>query len=158
MKISKRAAGPPKHSSWKKGKFEIATDPSRIDLPLVHDFLTNCYWARGIPEKTVRRSIQHSLCFGIYQGAQQVGFARVITDRATFAYIGDVFVIESHRGKGLSKWLMQCIKSHPDLQGLRRWSLITRDAHGLYQQFGFTPLEKPENWMEMHDPAAYTAG
>jgi len=103
----------------------------------------------------VRRSIQHSLCFGIYQGGQQVGFARVITDRATFAYIGDVFVVESHRGKGLSKWLMQCIKSHPDLQGLRRWSLITRDAHGLYRQFGFTALKSPHNWMEIHDPNVY---
>ncbi|HKE30324.1 MAG TPA: GNAT family N-acetyltransferase [Candidatus Angelobacter sp.] len=158
MKISIRGSKATRHSSWKKGKFEITTDPSRIDLSLVHHFLTNCYWAKGIPAKTVRRSLQHSLCFGIYQGAQQAGFARVITDRATFAYIGDVFVIESQRGKGLSKWLMQCIKSHPDLQGLRRWSLITRDAHGLYEQFGFTPLKKPQNWMEMHDPAVYTAG
>ncbi|HKD13990.1 MAG TPA: GNAT family N-acetyltransferase [Candidatus Angelobacter sp.] len=155
MKISKRGAGSAKHSSWKKGKFEITTDPSQIDLSVVHHFLTNCYWAKGVPAETVRRSIQHSLCFGIYHGRQQVGFARVITDQATFAYIGDVFVVELHRGKGLSKWLMQCIKSHPDLQGLRRWSLITRDAHGLYQQFGFTPLKSPQNWMEIHDAGVY---
>src|SRR5215472_11278868 len=120
MRISTRGSKATRHSSWKKGKFEITTDPSRIDLSLVHHFLTNCYWAKGIPAKTVRRSIQHSLCFGIYQGAQQAGFARVITDRATFAYIGDVFVIEEHRGRGIEAKIMEVIVAHPDLQSLRR--------------------------------------
>lgn len=145
----------PKHSCWKQRGCEISTDPARIDLALVHQFLTDSYWARGVPLEVVRRSIQHSLCFGIYEGSRQVGFARAITDRATFAYLADVFVLEAHRGRGLSKWLMRCIKSHPDLQGLRRWSLITRDAHGLYQQFGFTALAAPDCWMEIHDPQIY---
>src|SRR5215831_18690072 len=145
-----------RHCSWKHGDFEISTDPARIDLGLGYGFLTNCYWAKGIPQKTVRRSIQHSLCFGIYKGSRQVGFARVITDRATFAYLGDVFVIKDYRGQGLSRWLMECIKGHQDLQGLRRWSLITRDAHGLYQQFGFKALASPERWMEIHDPTVYS--
>jgi N-acetylglutamate synthase-like GNAT family acetyltransferase len=122
----------------------------------VHQFLTNSYWAKGIPLETLQRAIQHSLCFGIYQDPRQVGFARAVTDQATFAYIADVFVIEPYRGRGLSKWLMECIKGHPDLQGLRRWSLITRDAHQLYQQFGFTRLSHPEAWMEIHDPGVYS--
>lgn len=143
------------HHCWRWGEFEISTDPARIDLAAVHEFLTNSYWARGMPLEIVRRSIQYSICFGIYREAQQVGFARVITDCATFAYLGDVFVIESWRGRGLSKWLMECIRSHPALQGLRRWSLITRDAHRLYQQYGFTPLANPDGWMEIHDPDVY---
>ena len=145
-----------RHCSWKQGDFEISTDPARIDVGLVYRFLTNCYWARGIPLKTVRRSIQGSVCFGIYKGREQVGFARVITDSATFAYLGDVFVIKGYRGRGLSKWLMECVKKHPELQGLRRWSLLTRDAHGLYQQFGFAPLASPDRWMEIHDPGIYS--
>ena len=144
-----------RHSCWKQRGFEITTDPARIDFALVHQFLTDSYWARGVPLEIVRRSVRHSLCFGIYEGSRQVGFARAITDRATFAYLADVFVLESHRGRGLSKWLMKCIKSHPDLQGLRRWSLITRDAQGLYRQFGFTALAAPDAWMEVHDPAVY---
>ena len=143
------------YASWSSGEFEISTDPARIDLSVVHGFLTNSYWARGIPLETVRRSLQHSLCFGVYKGKQQAGFARVITDRATFAYLADVFVLDEFRGNGLSKWLMECIMSHPDLQGLRRWSLATRDAHGLYEKFGFKALPAPERCMERHDPDVY---
>jgi N-acetylglutamate synthase-like GNAT family acetyltransferase len=136
--------------SWRKDGFEISTDPAQIDVAAVHGFLAASYWAQGIPRATVERSIQHSLCFGIYREKQQAGFARVITDRATFAYLADVFVVPEFRGRGLSKWLMECISAHPELQGLRRWSLITRDAHGLYRQFGFQPLSAPERWMEKH--------
>ena len=155
MRISPEGQTPTGYFSWKQGEFEISTDPSRIDLAVVHGFLTNSYWAKGVPMETMQRAVQQSICFGIYQGPNQGGFARVITDRATFAYLADVFVLESHRGKGLSKWLMQCIKSHPDLQGLRRWILATQDAHGLYRQFGFTPLANPDRWMELHNPAVY---
>jgi len=131
----------------------------RVDLKVVHGFLTNSYWAKGIPLETVQRSLQNSLCFGIYlqqnQGSgsdtRQVGFARVITDHATFAYLADVFVLDEFRGRGLSKWLMECIVKHPELQGLRRWCLVTRDAHGLYEQFGFKALPAPERWMERND-------
>src|SRR5687767_1347922 len=130
-----------------QGEFTVSTDPKRIDLDLVHGFLTRCYWAAGIPREVVRRSIENCVCFGVYGGGKQVGFARVITDRATFAYLADVFVVESHRGRGLSKLMMQSIMAHPELQGLRRWSLVTRDAHGLYSAFGFLPVAKPEMWM-----------
>jgi GNAT superfamily N-acetyltransferase len=143
------------HHAWTQGDFEVATDPARIDLDAVHEFLTNSYWARGIPIETVQRSIENSLCFGLYHGHRQIGFARVITDRATFAYLGDVFVLEPWRGRGLSKWLMQCIMGHPDLRGLRRWTLVTGDAHGLYQQYGFSILKTPERWMEIHRPDVY---
>ena len=143
------------HHTWTKGEFEISTDPARLDSRTVHDFLTNCYWARGIPLETVQRSIENSLCFGIFQGQSQVGFARAVTDRATFAYLADVFVLEPWRGRGLSQWLMECIMAHPDLQGLRRWMLVTQDAHGLYQQYGFAELKTPERWMEIHHPDVY---
>ncbi|HEY7403576.1 MAG TPA: GNAT family N-acetyltransferase [Candidatus Angelobacter sp.] len=143
------------HHRWTKGEFEISTDPTLIDLPAVHDYLTNSYWAKGIPVETVQRSIANSLCFGIYQEGRQVGFARVVSDQATFAYLADVLVLEPYRGRGLSKWLMECILSHPDLQGLRRWMLDTRDAHALYQQYGFTHLKAPERWMEIHSPDIY---
>jgi len=146
------------HQSWKHpgGEFEISTDPSRIDIPLVHRFLTSSYWAKGIPETTVRRSIEGSLCFGVYRGSRQVGFARVISDYATFAYLADVFVVEDFRGRALAVWLMQCIVDHPELQGLRRWSLVTRDAHRLYRKFGFRELSAPERWMERHNPHVYS--
>jgi GNAT superfamily N-acetyltransferase len=144
------------HSAWAKGEFQISTDPARIDLRAVHEFLTNSYWARGIPLETVQRSIENSLCFGIYHGDRQIGFARVITDRATFAYLADVFVLPDYRGRGLSKWLMECIIAHPDLQGLRRWMLATQDAHELYAQYGFSSLKAPERWMEIHRPDVYT--
>ena len=143
------------HHFWTRGEFEISTDPARLDVPAVHEFLKNSYWAKGIPVEVVRRSIGNSLCYGIYQGSTQVGFARVITDRATFCYLADVFVLEPYRGRGLSKWLMECIMGHPDLLGVRRWMLATQDAHGLYQQYGFTPLKTPERWMEIHRPDIY---
>ena len=140
---------------YRKNAFTISTDRDRIDLDVVHGFLTECYWAKGIPREVVARSIEHSLCFGVYEERKQVGFARVISDDATYAYIGDVFVLESFRGRGLGKWLMECIMRHPRLQGLRRWSLVTGDAHGLYAQFGFEPLKKPQNYMELHSPTVY---
>jgi GNAT superfamily N-acetyltransferase len=139
----------------RKGKFVISTDEERFDLDMVHGFLTESYWAEGISREVVARSIQNSLCFGVFCDGKQIGFARVISDYATFAYIGDVFVLESYRGHGLGKWLMECVIGHPWLQGLRRWTLLTRDAHGLYGQFGFTPLKRPERYMERHDPEVY---
>lgn len=141
--------------SWSRGNFEVSTDRLRLDVVLVHNFLANSYWAQHIPLETVRRSIDHSLCFGIYKAGQQVGFARVITDYATYAYLADVFVLEAHRGQGLSRWLMECIADHPELQGLRRWALVTRDAHDLYKKFGFEKLRSPQRWMERHDPDVY---
>src|SRR5207245_3379678 len=135
-------------SSRPSGRYTISTDPSRFDLDMIHAFLTTSYWARGISRELVKRSIGNALCFGVFDRDRHVGFARVITDRATTAHIGDVFVLETHRGRGLSKLLLKTILEHPDLQGLRRWSLATDDAHGLYRQFGFTPLEHPERHME----------
>jgi len=136
-----------------RGEFLISTSRDRLSVDVVHGFLTNCYWAKGIPREVVARSIEHSLCFGIYEDSgAQVGFARVVSDFATVAYLGDVFVLESHRGRGLSKWLMECVVQHPALQNLRRWILLTRDAHGLYSQFGFTPVKAPERYMELHRP------
>jgi GNAT superfamily N-acetyltransferase len=140
----------------RRGEFVISTDPARLDLDVIHGFLAKCYWAKGIPRDVVARSIEHSLCFGVYDGrGAQVGFARVISDFATIAYLGDVFVLESHRGLGLSKWMMECIMQHPALQGLRRWILLTRDAHGLYSQFGFAPLKSPDRYMELHNAGVY---
>jgi GNAT superfamily N-acetyltransferase len=138
-----------------QGKFVISTDRDRLDLDIVHGFLTESYWARGIPREVVIRSVENSLCFGVYGDGKQVGFARVISDYATYAYIADVFVLESYRGHGLGKWLMECIMHHPWLQGLRRWSLATMDAHGLYTKYGFTALKTPERHMELHDPEVY---
>ena len=140
----------------RQGEFVVSTDPRRVKLDSVHAFLTSSYWANGIPRATVQRSVENSLCFGIYHGDDQVGFARVISDFATYAYLADVYVLEAYRGRGLSKWLMECIVSHPALQGLRRWTLATRDAHGLYGKFGFTPLAAPARWMERHNPAVYS--
>ena len=140
---------------WQKDGFLISTEPARIDIEAVHACLTNSYWAAGVPIDVVRRSIQHALCFGIYKDDKQAGFARVITDYATFAYIGDVFVLEKYRGLGLSKWLMNVIRGHPDLSGFRVWMLATRDAHGLYSQFGFAPLRNPTVWMEIRDLEVY---
>ena len=138
------------------GEFQISTDPSRLDVPLIHDYLCNhSYWAAGIPREVVQISIEGALCFGVYHGKHQVGFARIITDYATIAYLGDVFIVEEFRGRGISKWLMACIVAHPRLQGLRRWMLGTADAHGLYAQFGFKPLASPERWMERHNPQVY---
>lgn len=133
----------------RKDGYLISTDHSRIDLELVHRELANSYWARDIPRDLVEKSIAHSLNFGLYQNDNQIAFARVVTDRATFAYLGDVFVVEACKGRGLSKWLMETILAHPDLQGLRRFCLGTRDAHGLYARYGFQVIKEPENWMEI---------
>jgi GNAT superfamily N-acetyltransferase len=126
-----------------------------MDIDLIHSFLTRSYWAEGISKEIVRRSIEGALCFGVFENDKQVGFARMITDRATFAYLADVFIIEEYRGLGLSKWLMEVIMSHPDLQGLRRMILATRDAHELYKKFGFTPLNNVDRWMHTHHPDIY---
>jgi len=136
----------------------ISDDPSRVDVDAIHAFLRESYWAANIPREIVARSVQHSLCLGVYdaQGAQ-VGLARVISDYATFAYLCDVYVLEPHRGHGLGKALMQAVTSHPRLQGLRRFTLGTRDAHGLYAQFGFGPPSAPQNRMEKNAPAPYPA-
>ena len=143
-------------TEYRRGEFLISTSRGCLDLNVIHNFLTNCYWAKGIPRGVVERSIEHALCFGIYDGSgAQIGFARVISDFATFAYVGDVFVLEAHRGRGLGKWLMRCITQHPVLQGLRRWILTTRDAHGLYSQVGFTPVKAPERFMERHRSNVY---
>lgn len=125
---------------------------------MIHGFLTTSYWAEGIPREVVVRSIANAIPFGVHHGDAQVGFARVITDRATFAYLADVFVLESHRGRGLAKWLMECVHAHPELQGFRRWVLLTRDAHGLYAAAGWKPLAKPDRYMERHDPDVYRRG
>jgi GNAT superfamily N-acetyltransferase len=139
----------------RKNDFIISTDKSELDIPMIHDYLSKeSYWAKNIPFDIVQKSIDGSFCFGLYQlhkqsssGIIQIGFARVITDFATFGYLADVFIIENHRGHGLAKWMMETIMNHPDLQGFRRWMLATRDAHYLYAKFGFTPLEKPERFM-----------
>lgn len=129
--------------------YHISTDKSFLDLSLIHKYLSEeSYWARGIPFDKVKRSVENSLCFGIYLEAEQVGFARIISDHATFAYLADVFVLQAHRGKGLSKMMMEKIRTHPELQGLRRWMLATADAHGLYRQFGFEVIDSPEHFME----------
>ena len=139
-----------------RGAFELSDDLARLDVEAIHAFLRESYWAAGIPREVVERSLRGSLCFGVYEGQRQVGFARCVTDRATYAYLADVFVLPSHRGRGLSKWLMECISAHPDLQGLRRWNLVTRDAHGLYAQHGFTAPRHPERYMEKLDPDVYS--
>lgn len=138
---------------WRRGEFSISNDASRLDLEAIHDYLSHrSYWAAGRGPEVVRRSVENSLAFGLYHGARQVGFARVITDRATFAWLADVFVLEEFRGRGLGKWLVETVLAHPDLRALRRWVLATKDAHELYRRFGFGELKRPERWMEMHDP------
>ena len=137
------------------GDYVVSTDRSRIDVAAVHHFLANSYWSPGIPEETLRRAIAGAICFGVYRGREQVGFARVITDRATYAYLSDVFIVDAHRGRGLSKLLMAVIMNHPALQGLRRFSLSTRDAHALYTQFGFKVVANPERQMEILRPNIY---
>jgi GNAT superfamily N-acetyltransferase len=135
--------------------FSVSTDPARIDVDAVHTYLTRSYWAIGISRTIVERSIEGSLCFGLYHRARQIGFARVITDRATFAYLADVYVLEEYQGRGLGTWLIEVIVSHPDLQGLRRFMLVTRDAHGLYAKFGFSPIKSPSRHMEIVRPDIY---
>ena len=140
----------------RKGEYEIDTDKRRLDLAGIHRFLSQeAYWAKSRTLEQTLTAIENSLCFGLYHGREQVGFARVVTDRATFAYIGDVYVLDGHRGRGLSKWLMQTIVEQPDMQNLRRWLLATKDAHGLYAQYGFETLVHPERWMERTAPDAY---
>ena len=130
--------------------YEVSTDVARLDREVIHRFLSEeSYWAPGIARAVVDRSIDNSLCFGVYQGATQVGFARIVTDRATFALLADVFVLAAHRGRGLSKWLMRQVVEHPDLQGLRRMLLLTSDAHKLYAQFGFTEIGNAWRFMEV---------
>ncbi|MGH9932094.1 MAG: GNAT family N-acetyltransferase [Pyrinomonadaceae bacterium] len=139
--------------SWERGDYLISTDPSRLDVELIHDFISNqSYWGQGRALEVMQRALDNSLNFGLYNHTQQVGFARVVTDYATFAWIADVFVLPEHRGRGLSKWLMEVMLSHPQLQGFRRWVLATKDAHSLYARFGFIPLHRPERWMERPDP------
>ncbi len=138
-----------------KGEYSISTDPQRFDLDAVHAFLSRSFWAEGIPKALVAKAAANSLCFGLFDGPAQVGFARVVTDRATFAYLCDVYVLESHRGLGLGKWLVQSVMAHPDLQGLRRFQLVTRDAHGLYERHGFAVPANPERQMEMFRHGMY---
>ena len=135
--------------------YEVSKDKARLDINVIHNFLKESYWSPGIPRETVVRAIKESLCFGVYAGSEQIGFARVISDKATFAYLADVFILEPHRGKGLSKKLMAYIMSQPDLQGLRRFLLATRDAHTLYAQFGFGELGNPKSFMEILRPNIY---
>jgi GNAT superfamily N-acetyltransferase len=141
-------------NEYRRGDYVISTDQSRLDLNVIHDFLTNSsYWAVGRSFETVKRSIEHSLSFGLYKEDRLVGFARVVTDYATFAWVADVFILEEARGQGLGTWLVEVILAHPELQGFRRWALATKDAHEIYRRFGFSELKRPERWMERRDPA-----
>ena len=142
-------------TEWIKDGYLVSTDKSKIDVETVHDFLSRSYWAENIPLDVVRKSIENSLCFGIYHQQRLIGFARAISDFATFAYLADVFILPEQRGKGLSKWLIGIVLEHPQLQGLRRFTLATRDAHSLYAQFGFSLFDKPGRWMQKHDPDVY---
>ncbi len=143
-----------RNREWQRGEYSISTDRNRLDIRVIHDFISNqSYWAQGRPLETVQRSLDNSLNFGLHANDRQIGFARVVTDYATFAWIADVFVLPEHRGQGLSKWLLEVILSHPDLQGFRRWVLATKDAQSLYAGFGFIALHRPERWMERPDPS-----
>jgi GNAT superfamily N-acetyltransferase len=135
--------------------YQISSDPARMDVEAIHAFLSQTYWARGIPRATVARALAHSLCFGVFAGRAQVGFARVVTDQATFAYLADVYLLEAHRGRGLARRLVQAVLADMRLQGLRRWLLVTRDAHALYRPLGFEPVAHPDRIMEIHRPDAY---
>lgn len=143
------------NAEWTRDGFTVSCDPAKLDRTVVAEFLAASYWASNIPSGTVSRSIDGSLCFALLEDSRQIGFARVITDRATIAYLGDVFVLPEYRGRGLGKWLVDCVLAHPELQGLRRWLLVTRDAHTLYAPRGFAPLAHPEGFMERHDPQVY---
>ncbi len=137
-------------------KYYISTERTKLDMDLIHRYLsTESYWCKGISFEIVQRAADNSLNFGVFYGDEQVGYARVVSDMATVAYLGDVFVVGAHRGKGLSKMLMRAIMQYPGLQGLRRWILLTRDAHELYQQYGWKPIASPDRWMEVHDPHVY---
>jgi GNAT superfamily N-acetyltransferase len=137
------------------GEFVISTDPGRLDVDAVHAYLSGeSYWARGVPRDRLERAMRHSLCFGLYEGERQIGFARIVTDRATFAYLCDVFLLDAYRGRGLGTWMMESIAAHPDLTGLRRWLLATRDAHPFYQRLGWSTPENPDTYMEIFRPYA----
>lgn len=137
---------------YKRKNFIISDDPAKLDIDAICDFLSRAYWAETRPREVIEKSIQYSLNFGVFDGDKQIGFARVVTDRAIFAYLCDVFIHEEYRGQALGKWMMECVMSYPDLQSIRRWCLLTRDAHGLYKQFGFTELNDTSRWMEKFDP------
>jgi GNAT superfamily N-acetyltransferase len=140
-----------------KEAFCISTDKGKLDVDAIHEFLsTKAYWCLNIPKDKVQTAIEHSLCFGVYEAQKQIGFARIISDFSTIAYLGDVYILEEKRGKGISKWLMETIMNYPDLQGLRRWILLTGDAHGLYRQFGWTDIADPTKWMELHNKNVYS--
>ncbi|HRE25336.1 MAG TPA: GNAT family N-acetyltransferase [Anaerolineales bacterium] len=141
---------------WLKDGFEISIDPARLQIDAIADALTRTYWANGRPREVVARSLEHSRAYGLYAGDRQIGLARVVTDQATFAYLCDVYVLEEYRGRGLGKWLIDVIVNDPALAGLRRWLLATRDAHGLYRQYGFTDLQAPGLWMERFNPGGTT--
>jgi GNAT superfamily N-acetyltransferase len=141
-----------------RGEYSITTDRRRFDLVAIHAFLTRSYWSPGVPADVIERAIANSLAFGLLHGAAQIGFARVVTDKATFAYLADVYILEPYRGKGLATWLIKAIQGHEDLQGLRRFMLATRDAHGLYAQFGFEELSNPSRLMEILKPNVYQSG
>jgi GNAT superfamily N-acetyltransferase len=145
---------PARPLEWRRDRLVISTDPTRLDRALIHRFLSErSYWARGIPASVVERSIANSLNFGVYDGhGAQLGYTRVITDRATFAFLRDVFIVEDHRGEGLGTWLVDVVVSHPDLQGLRRVLLATRDAHRLYARLGFRPLKRPDRFLAIETP------
>jgi GNAT superfamily N-acetyltransferase len=138
-----------------RGEFTLSWDPAAQQAERIHAYLTQSYWAEGISLALVKKSLEHSLCFGVFTGGEQIGLSRVITDRATYMYLCDVYVLEVYRGQGLAGWMMEAILAHPDMQGLRRFSLATRDAHKLYARYGFTPLSKPESMMEMLRPGLY---
>ncbi len=139
---------PQTFQEYYKDNFLVSTDPARLNLEAIYSFLSRAYWATDRSKDEIARSLEHSLCFGLFDGAKQIGLMRVVSDMTIFAYLCDVFVQEDYRGQGLSKWLLSCVMSHPDLQSIRRWILLTRDAHGLYRQFGFTELKAPERYME----------
>ena len=140
----------------RNGSYSLTAERGRIDVAAVHAFLTRCFWARGISKELVARSIEHSLCFGVFHLDKQVAFARAVTDYSTYAYLCDVYVLEAHRGNGVGKWMMEFVMSHPELQGLRRFQLVTRDAHGLYTRFGFKAPDHPERQMEIFRPGLYS--
>ncbi len=142
----------PKLFETHRDQFTISTDPDRLDVNKICDFLTRAYWAKGRPRERTERALANSLTFGMYDGQRQIGLARVVSDYAIFAYLCDVFIHEDYRGRGLGKWLMETVLSHPDLQGIRRWTLATNDAHGLYRRYGFDALSNPDTWMELFRP------
>ena len=145
-------------AEYTNGQYWITTDTQKLDINAIHAYLTRSFWAQGIPKETVAKAVANSLCFGLFDGGEQVGLARVVTDRATFAYLCDVYVLETHRGRGLGKWLIETVMKHPDLQGLRRFQLVTRDAHGLYSRHGFGATINPERQMEIFRHGMYLTG